>query len=181
MRLRRRGDGRDIVACVEARLQLVDPVKAGSDRHTRIALEVLFELVLIEPVVAEGAELRRQAAQRPDQPELPGDSVDHEAEPNLPHELERMLGFLLDVAERITADEEERNPAVVRVGRKGEVADFLRRVDGVSHQRAAGAHVLRPGDDAVAESSLPRAALKRSSPRFSTRSTLSLPKRNPAW
>ena len=85
-RLRRRLEGGGVVARVEARLQLADPVPARGDRQARIALEVLLEPALVELGVVEGARIRRQAPERPDEPELSGDDVDDEAEPRLPRE-----------------------------------------------------------------------------------------------
>ena len=62
-----------------------------------------LEPSLIELLVVEGAEFRRQAAQRADQPELRGDEVDDEAEPHLLRKREAILGFALHLGERIAA------------------------------------------------------------------------------
>ena len=98
---------RRIVAGIEARLQLADPVPAFGKRQDRgLLCKWLLEPALVELLIVEGAECRRQAAQRPDQPELRGDEVDDETEPRLPRELEPMLGFALHVAERIAASRE---------------------------------------------------------------------------
>ena len=47
------------------------------------------------PLVVEGAEFRRQAAEGPDKPELRGDDVNDETEPHLLRKLETVLGFTL--------------------------------------------------------------------------------------
>ena len=49
----------------------------------------------------------RQAAQRPDEPELRGDDVDDEAEPRLPRKREAMLGLALHLGERIARREHD--------------------------------------------------------------------------
>ena len=151
VRLRRRRDGGGVVVGEEARLQLADPVPAGGERQARIRLQMLLEPLLVEPGVVEGAEDRGQAAQRPDQLELPGDPVDDETEPRLAREVEPGLGLPLHLVERIAAGEKVRDQVGAAIGRIGEIAGLLRRVEGAPHQAAAGADVLRPGNDVVPE------------------------------
>src|SRR5260221_6059075 len=76
-------DGRCVVGCVEPRLQLADPVPAGGVRKMRIAFQVMFELDFVKLLIIKGPERRRQAPERSDEPELPGNRVDHETEPRL--------------------------------------------------------------------------------------------------
>ena len=105
-RFRRRGDGGGVVVGEDARLQLADPVRAGGDRQARILFQMPLEPALVEPGVVEGAEDRRQAAQRPDELELCGDEVDDETEPRLAREVEPGLSLALHLGERIAAGEE---------------------------------------------------------------------------
>jgi hypothetical protein len=63
---------------------------------------MMFEPALVEPLIIEGAEFWRQAAQSPDQTELRGDNVDNETKPRLPREVEPILGFALRIVERIS-------------------------------------------------------------------------------
>ena len=64
-----------------------------------------LELQLIEPLIVEGAECRRQATERPDKPELRGDDVNDETEPSLLRKLEAILGFTLRLNKRISHGE----------------------------------------------------------------------------
>ncbi len=143
--LRRRRDGGGVVAGEDARLQLADPVPAGGSRQARIRLQMPLEPLLVELGVVEAAELRRQTAQRPDQLELRGDDVDDETEPRLAREVEPGLGLSLHLGERIAAGEKVRDEVVAAVGRIGEVAGLLRRVEGAPHQRTARPDMPRPG------------------------------------
>ena len=129
MRPRRRLEGRRIVAGKEARLQLADPVPALGKRQIRIARETALDPKLVELLIVEGAEFRRQAAERPDQPELRGDDVNDKTEPHLLREREAMLGFALHLDERIARREKVRVQVVAAVGRKSEVADLVRRLE----------------------------------------------------
>src|SRR5580700_5076133 len=74
-------DCRYIIGCVEPRLQLADPIPAGGVRKMRIAFQVMFELDFVKLLIIKGAERRRQAPERSDEPELPGNRVYHETEP----------------------------------------------------------------------------------------------------
>ncbi len=140
-----------MVAGEDARLQLADPVPAGGEREARIRLQMLLEPLLVEPGVVEGAEDRGQAAQRPDQLELPGDPVDDDTEPRLAGEVELGLGRPLHLVERIAAGEKMRDHVGAGKDPIGEIAGLLRRVDRELYQAAAGADGLRPGKDVVTE------------------------------
>ena len=129
VRLRRRRDGGGIVG-KDACLQLADPVPAGGLHQVRIRLQMALELHLVELGVIEAAELRRQAAQRPDQLELPGDPVDCQINPRLAREVEPGLGLPLHLGKRIAAGEKMREEVVTAKAGVVEVADLLRRVEG---------------------------------------------------
>src|SRR5436309_9052772 len=149
--LRCRPNGGRVVLSKEAGLQLADPIIAGGNRQTRIALEVLFEPAFVELGIGETAERGRQPPERPDQPELAGHNGDDETESRLAHEGEPGLGFSLYFLERVATDEQMRDQGLERIARPDEVTAFLRRVEGAAYKRAAGAHGPRPGIDELPE------------------------------
>ena len=69
---------------------------------------MLLELALVELRIVEGGELGQQAPESLNEPELSGDDVGDETELRLPRELERILGFSLHIAERLSHGEQER-------------------------------------------------------------------------
>src|SRR2546421_606002 len=82
-------------------LELSGPVIGLRPRQGRISRQVALELPLIELPIVKAPERRRQAAERPDEPELRGDEVGDEAETDLPRELESILHLALRLGERI--------------------------------------------------------------------------------
>ena len=69
-----------IVAGKEARLQLADPIPALGEAPNPGCLAKWRSIRRSSNCcIVEGAEFRRQAAQRPDQPELRGDGVNDES------------------------------------------------------------------------------------------------------
>ena len=70
---------------------------------------MLGRALLIEFRVIEGSEVRRPPSEHPDQPQLPGNAVDGEAETQFARELEPILGLPLDFAERISRGETIRD------------------------------------------------------------------------
>jgi hypothetical protein len=108
---------------------------------------MMFEPALIEPSIIEGAELGRQATQSPDHTELGGEKADHLPEPSFPGEFKPVLGFSLQLAQRIAGSEKIRDEVVTAICRKGEVAGFVCGIKGAPHQGPAGLDVLRPGHD----------------------------------
>src|SRR5215468_7377900 len=71
----------------KARLQLAVPISARSGREVR-RVQMLLELYLIKLHVVERAEVRGQAAQGPDEPQLRGDAVNNGAEMRLARAVE---------------------------------------------------------------------------------------------
>ncbi len=140
-----------MIAGEDARLQLADPVPAGREREARNRFQMLLEPLLVEPIIVEGAEDRGQPAQRPDQLELPVDPVDNQTEPRLAREVEPGLGLPLHLLERIAAGEKVRDQVGAGIGRIGEIAGLLSRVDCEADQAAARADGLRPGHDVMPE------------------------------
>ncbi len=115
----------------------------------RNRVQMPLEPLLVEPRVVEGAELRRQAAQRPDQLKLPCDPVDGETEPRLAREVEPGLGLVLHVTERITGGKEIRDQVVPAARCIHQIAKSVGRVEGAPDQAAAGSDGLRPRNDAI--------------------------------
>src|ERR1700751_3209537 len=91
--LRRRSDGRAIVAGQHASLQLPNPVPALRQGQVRLTRQVAFAAGIIELRIVKAPERRGQPTQRPDQPELRGNDVDDEAEPRLLRKLESPIGL----------------------------------------------------------------------------------------
>ena len=106
-----------------------------------------LDLKLIELLIVEAAEFRRQAAQRPNQRELRGDDVNDEAEPRLLGEREAMLGFALAPRQRLAGARRFEFRFIARVGGISEVADPVRRLERAAHQIAACPDMFRPADD----------------------------------
>src|SRR6266850_3097041 len=96
-----------------------------------------LEPKLIELLIVEAAEFRRQAAEGPDKPELRGDDVNDETEPSLLRKPEAILGFMLHVNERISRCQKVRIQVVAAISRKSEVTDLVRRIEAATHQLAA--------------------------------------------
>ena len=112
---------------------------------------MLLEPALVEVGIVEGAELRGQAAEGSDEPELGGDEANRQAEPRLAREIEPGFGLALDLGERIAGGKEVCGQVVAAICRKGEVAEFAGGIEGAPHQRPAGADRLGPGNNAVPE------------------------------
>src|SRR5712675_2931621 len=104
---------------------------------------------LIELLIVEGAECRRQAAQRPDQPELGGDAVNDKPEPRLLREREAVLSFAFRLGKRIACREKVRVQLVAAVGSVSEVAHLVCRLKGAAHQIAASPDMSRPGQNDI--------------------------------
>ena len=102
---------------------------------------------LIKLLIVKGAEIRRQAAERPDEPELRGDGVNDETEPHLLRKLEAMLGFALHLVERIARREKVRVQVVAAIRRKSEIADLVCGLERATHQIAASPDMSRPWHD----------------------------------
>ena len=97
-----------------------------------------FEPKLIKLSIIEGAELRCQASERPDQTELSRNGIDDETEPCPLRKLEAFLGFALCLNERISRREQIRVQAEATISRKGEIADLVcgyQRLDGSNLER----------------------------------------------
>src|ERR1700682_72316 len=110
-----------------------------------------FEPRLIELLIVEAAECRRQAAQRPDQPELGDDAVNDNSDPPLLRKREAVLAFASHLGKRIARREKVRVQLVATVGGVSEVADLVCRIERAAHQIAASPDMSRPGQNAIAK------------------------------
>src|SRR5713226_6162754 len=106
---------------------------------------------LIKLFIVEGAECRRQPAQRPDQSELGGDGVDDKPELHLLREREAMLGFAFRLGKRIARHENVRVQLVAAVGGESKVADLVCRLERAAHQIAASPDMCHPGQNAISK------------------------------
>ena len=94
-----------IISGEEASLQLSDPVPALGNRQTCVARQMAFEPKLIKLPIVKVAEFRRQATEGSDKPELRGDDVNDDTKPSFLGKLEAILGFTMDLRERISRSE----------------------------------------------------------------------------
>src|SRR5215468_7848665 len=108
-----------------------------------------LESKLIESFIVERAKFGGQPAKRPDKSELRGDLANDEAEPNLLRKLEAILGFTLHVHELISRREKVRDQMVAAVSCIGQVTDFVRGIEGATHQIATGRDMSRPWRDVI--------------------------------
>src|SRR5260370_7641016 len=106
----------------EARLQLQDPVLCPTVCETGVARQTAFEQVFIEPLIAEGAECRRQATEGPDQSELRSDDVNEKTQLRRLRILEAVLGFPLHFRERTTRSQKARDHLMLAFDRLHSVA-----------------------------------------------------------
>src|SRR3984957_2756669 len=120
-------NSRRVVAGINARLQLANPIPGRGKRQLGIALEALLEATFVELCVTEGGKGRRQPSEHADKPELPGHAVADETERHLPYEFESILGLLLGLTERISGGEKIRDQVDAAICYMRQVTGFLRR------------------------------------------------------
>ena len=100
---------------------------------------------LIKLPIVKAAEIRRQATEGSDKPELCGNDVNDVTNPGLLRKLEAVLGFMLHLRERIARREKVRIQVDAAVRRKGEVTNLVCRLKRATHQVAASPDMFRPG------------------------------------
>src|SRR6267378_6196403 len=136
-----------MVAGKKARLQLADPVPALRQRQLPVAGETTLHPKLVKLGIVKATEMRRRAAERPNEPELRGDGVNGETESHLLRKRETTLGFALHLIERIAGSEKIRVQVGAAVRRKSEVTDLVRRLEPATQRIAASPDMFRPGRD----------------------------------
>src|SRR5262249_55417488 len=90
----------------EARLKLSDPIVAFQEGARGLTRDALLEGALRESTIVERAERRGPPAQGPGERDWRGKSVEEEAEPL--HEFQCVLGFALELVERMAQCKETR-------------------------------------------------------------------------
>ena len=151
LRPRRGLHGRRITARKETCLQLADPVPALDKRQIRICRKTALDPSLIKLLIVKGAECRRQAAQRSDQPELAGDGINDKTEPRLLSKREAAFGFAFHLGKWIACREKVRVQFVTAVGGVSEIADLVCRLERAAHKIAAFPDMSRPGQNDIAK------------------------------
>src|SRR5215469_15575770 len=144
-------DSGSIISSEEASLQLSNPIPALSDGQTFVARHMAFESRLIEPPVVKGAKFRRRTTECSDKPDLCSDDINDETEPNLLGKLEAVLGFTLNLKQRISRRQQVRIHDIAAVRRKIEVADLVCNLKSTTHQITASADMFRPWRNKASE------------------------------
>src|SRR6266478_10239422 len=141
----RRLEGGRIIAGKEARLQLADPVPALGHREIPVTGETTLHPKLVKLLIVKATEIRRRAAERPNEPELRGDGVNGKTEPHLLRKRETTLGFALHLIEWIARRKKVRVQVAAAVRRKSKVTDPVCSLESPTQQIAASPDMSRPG------------------------------------
>ena len=108
---------------------------------------MLLEPELIELPIVEGAEFLRRTTEGMDKPELRGDDINEQTKPRRARKLKAVLGFKLNLSERIASSEKVRVQTVAAERRKSEIAAFIRLVESPAYQVTAVPEMFSPGHD----------------------------------
>src|SRR6266851_3540489 len=84
-------NSRRVVAGVNARLQLANPIPRRGKGQLGFALQTLLEAALVELRAVKGGEGRLQSTEHAYEPELPRHTVADESERHLPYKFESIL------------------------------------------------------------------------------------------
>ena len=76
-------------------MYLSDPIPALGDGQSAVTCQMTLKTELVEMFVIECAEIWCHAAKHSDEPELRGDAIHNETEPDVRRELETRLSFTL--------------------------------------------------------------------------------------
>src|SRR5258708_31858350 len=139
-----------------SRRQRSAPAACGPSTRTRQKpnpdfLKTALDPSLIELLIVEAAENRRQAAQRPHQPELAGVAVNNKPETHLLREGEGLLGFAFRLGKRIARREKVCVQLGAAVGGENEIAVLESRLERAAQRIAAGPDMSRPGHHAISK------------------------------
>src|ERR1700686_2695345 len=140
-------NSRRVVAGVNARLQLANPIPRRGKGQLRFALQTLLEAALVELRAIEGCKGRPQSTEHADEPELPRHTVADESERHLPYEFESILGLPLGFTERISGGEKIGDQVDAAISYIRKITGHLRRLESPPQQVTAHRQVLRPVDD----------------------------------
>src|SRR5215210_1575318 len=106
---------------------------------------------LVKLLIVKATEIRRRAAERPNEGELRRDLVNAKTELHLLRKRETTLGFALHLIERIARREKVGVQVVAAVRRKSEVTHLVRGLKRATHQIAASPDMHRPWQDDISE------------------------------
>ena len=90
---------------------------------------------LVEVFVIEGAEFRRQATKRSDEPELRGDAIDNENELDIGRERQATFSLTLHLVQRVAGREKVRIQDVAAVCGISEITDPVPGVEAATRER----------------------------------------------
>src|SRR5258708_9213997 len=125
---------------------------------------MVFHPRLIHIAIIEAAELRGQAAERPNERKLRRDDVNDKAEAYFPRKRERILGFTLHLR-KLFPRREKITDKEATASRPGKVTHFVRDIKGATYEIATGPDMSRPRHDDIPEHRLhTRAAARPSTP-----------------
>src|ERR1700741_4267316 len=110
-----------------------------------------LESELIKQSIVKEAEFGRQPTKSPYEFELRGNDVNDQTEPSLLGKLEAILGFTLDLNQRISPSQKLCVHVVAAVSRIGEVADLVRSLECATHQVTASPDMPRPWHNETTE------------------------------
>src|SRR5579859_5217073 len=125
MRARGSGDGQGILLRVEISLQLANPIGMPRVLKTGIFAQACFISELVEVMVREARQLRRESAHRSQERHLRSDEIDHVVEVQFARELQGALGFLQYLPERLTGTQQHRNQQEPRIAGESQIAALL--------------------------------------------------------
>src|SRR4051794_10047218 len=108
-----------------------------------------LESKLIEPLIVEAAESRRQATEGPDKSELRGDNVNDQPEARSLRKRKAVLGFGLHLGKGIPYCQKVRNQLVAALSSKCKIADPVGSIEGATYQIATLQGMFRPWHDDV--------------------------------
>src|SRR5260370_4419686 len=144
-------NSRRVVAGVNARLQLANPIPRRGNGQLRFALQTSLEAALVELRAIEGCKGRPQSTEHADEPELPRHTVADESERHLPYEFESILGLPLAFTERISGGEKIGYQVDAAIGSIRKITGHLPRRESPPQQDTAHRQILRPIDDVAAK------------------------------
>src|SRR5215475_15807543 len=90
-------DCRSVVACEKASLELSNPVVAFQESEDAFTCRALLKRAFLKPTIIERPEPRGLSTEHPNKGERRGHSI--QKEPKRKHELQPLLGLILDLIE----------------------------------------------------------------------------------
>ena len=110
-----------------------------------------LELQLVKLLIVKGAKFRGQPTENPDNSDLWTEKVRNKAELRPLGKRETLLGFRLDLGERISYPQEVRDQLRAAISGKCKVADSVGGIESATCQLASLQGMSRPRYDQVSE------------------------------